>query len=120
MIRDSIANNVIKNYKTVEALKGHVRTKHDVKKHFCCFCQKGFENQQYLNVHVKTLHQEKQSFQCDFCPKTFTLRGNMTTHRKKSHLGIRHNCEFCSKTFTTKAYLTKHKKMVCKENVIST
>ena len=60
--------------------------------------------------HVKD---EDKRFVCDVvgCGKTYTLRNNLTRHKKSAHEEKRYACDQCKKTFTQSGDLTRHKRV---------
>ena len=60
--------------------------------------------------------QEPKKYFCDQCSYKSTQNTNLTKHKEKHHLKIRHNCEECDFSTLTKQYLkihqdTKHSKV---------
>ena len=57
-------------------------------------------------------HEEKEinakSTDCPECGKVFSLRGNMLTHYRSIHEGIKYPCNQCDSQFTQQSNLQTH------------
>ena len=74
----------------IRQLKYHIQAKHtstsDIKCYFKCdFCQKSFHIKGNLKTHEK-IHTQPKKFGCDICTKTFQQKGNLNAHHKRRHL----------------------------------
>ena len=79
---------------------------------FQCFqCFKTYEtSQEELTLHIKSAHKELKNL-CDICAKQFTLKCNLTSHKKAVHEGIRNfKCNHCHFAFASSWGLKKHMK----------
>ena len=64
----------------------------------CDFCDKTFEKNWILNLHMRT-HEEKR-LQCDYCQNTFSNRDNLMAHIKTIHQSSQNfQCLLCPKSF---------------------
>ena len=75
-----------------------------------------------MNEHDRKVHQglsgkigkrpATKDFACEACGKLFYFEGNLTTHKRIYHEGIKrekeHICESCGKAFYRTGDLTKH------------
>ena len=82
------------------------------KPNFCKNCEKSFSSKQYLDIHLKTVHDKiKDSIKCDLCEKTFGHQYFLKIHVKESHENG-YTCESCHKIFVKKVNLKTHVKTV--------
>lgn len=70
-----------------------------IRNYKCPKCSKCLSSPSALYTHKKT-HGEK-SLQCEFCPKTFTLKNYLKLHVKQVHEqnDRKHQCRYCNKSF---------------------
>ena len=73
------------------------------------------ENKNYLKKHLKTREKiidvSDNEWQCKYCEKKFTTKGNFKKHLNESHLKTsRYKCEICGKGFDVKSKLERHVK----------
>ena len=53
--------------------------------------------------------EDKKSFDCDFCDKNFSFKGNLNKHIKSVHEGKKpFKCKVCDKCFSVKCNLNSH------------
>ena len=55
-----------------------------VLKFFCDACDKGFPSQSLLSIHFR-VHTGEKPYECIYCQKTFTQKGNLKGHLAKHH-----------------------------------
>jgi uncharacterized Zn-finger protein len=72
--------------------------------HFDCF--KNFDKPQNFLVHLR-MHMSIKEYNCSYCSKKFTQKGNMRKHLKKHEIPGLHRrktikCDFCISYFTEK------------------
>ena len=51
-------------------------------------------------------------FQCDQCPKKYSHRPGLYTHKKHEHDGVKYFCDQCGKQFSRKVHLDGHKESI--------
>ena len=64
-----------------------------------------------LKGHVKRMHRgKKESFSCDLCDKTYTLKENLGRHKRYVHSSIPKSwtCDICGVTFKDPSGLQRH------------
>ena len=62
-------------------------------------------------------HSGYRPFQCEFCDKKFTNKGEVKVHQR-THTGEKpYHCEYCKKGFSSNAFLKIHRKKHDKEKV---
>ena len=77
----------------------------------CDLCGKNLGSGASLNGHKKAYHRGPDSIllKCDFCDYTTSWGiGNLASHHKSVHLGIRYTCNKCERKFSTKVGLDAH------------
>lgn len=92
----------------------HILKRHEYKVHLggskftCSFCQKGFDQESQLLVHIQT-HTKNRPFKCHLCPRSFASQGACDNHQGE-HTGAKpHKCDVCGRGFGTRKLMTKHK-----------
>ena len=82
-----------KEYKNNKGLKNHFNIIHNLEKEYCCnICQKIFNVQGELTVHLKSIHANKDH-KCNSCGKSFLGSGILKTHINSVHNGQKdHKC----------------------------
>ncbi|XP_060528160.1 zinc finger protein 236-like isoform X2 [Cylas formicarius] len=74
-----------KLYASKDVLRKHKKKVHGQNKKFPCIkCDKGYDNLEELNRHIK-LHTGYRPFACQYCPNSFTEEQNLKTHVKRIH-----------------------------------
>ena len=79
----------------------------------CSFCQKRFQQLKFLQVHHRNKHQDqtlvqKKVFQCQECPRFFTVKKSLLNHKAK-HLRKKQTvCNVCNAVFETPSELKEH------------
>ena len=74
-----------KDYKTVFALKSHIKISHEGKRVECPVCQKPFTSNRTVKIHIEAVHEKKKPHVCDICNERFTQKGNLVIHKKGKH-----------------------------------
>ncbi|XP_030833353.1 zinc finger protein 585A [Strongylocentrotus purpuratus] len=95
----------------------HVLKRHEYKVHLggskftCSFCQKGFDMESQLLVHVQK-HTKNRPFKCALCTRSFASESALDNHQKE-HTGEKpHKCDVCERGFGTRKLMNKHKSRV--------
>lgn len=70
--------------KSRQALRSHIKMKHEERKYRCDYCEKAFQTPRRLNEHL-TVHVGGTLYSCGFCEKTFNSNSNMYKHLKAMH-----------------------------------
>uniref|UniRef100_A0A8D8ZT02 Zinc finger protein 1 homolog n=1 Tax=Cacopsylla melanoneura TaxID=428564 RepID=A0A8D8ZT02_9HEMI len=82
-----------------------------IKKFPCDKCPKSFTLKQNLTYHVNSIHLGVR-IQCDLCAKSFAHKPNLIAHMASAHNGVRFKCDHCVKSFNQKPNLISHIKSV--------
>ena len=57
------------------------------------------------NEHIESMHEEKQTFECEMCSKKVNMKQHAArVHEKKKAF----KCEICYKDFSLKQHMTTH------------
>ena len=95
----------------------HIRGKHQIKPR-CQLCGKVLTNGYWLEIHMKTDHNDdsiKDVF-CDRCGKTFPHKIHLAKHLRAYCGGSEEwQCPMCPKMFDTQVKITTHLKVHCEE-----
>ena len=93
------------NFSTNSATKmvGHM-TRHEKPK--CDKCQKEFDDQAKLNIHIKQEH--ILAHICNQCNKNFKHEAELKSHIQSVHKNNVHTCSECQKEFPAKNSLKQH------------
>ena len=78
--------------------------------HVCEICSQGFFRKCKLQYHMEEEHIKDPKYVCDLCGEKFFSRPRLNNHRSNKHQSF--NCQFCPKTYPLKASLLKHLKSV--------
>ena len=73
----------------------------------CSVCFEKLSHKQSLTLHMKRLHPDRESLQCDACCYVARTKRRLAVH-KKSHLKEVISCDICQQTFKTFFQLKKH------------
>ena len=80
---------------------------------YCKPCGKAFHSEQQMKIHNAELHQNQElQFSCDWCEKSFQLRGQLFKHITQEHAEKAgqsiFRCKQCEKTFLHRSHLKEH------------
>ncbi|CAL8136880.1 unnamed protein product [Orchesella dallaii] len=86
----------------------HTNEKEEKEKHLCGICGKTVIDLK-LHMTVKHTPEEEKNFECDLCPKKFSMEKLLKDHKKKAHApGKPWKCKVCGKDFKFEKYLKEH------------
>ena len=76
----------------------------------CEFCEKDFDQALKLNIHIGESHKNgnAEDHKCYLCGKGFSHSPGLTRHLEVTHEGKTFNCKFCPSTFTRMYNLRMH------------
>ncbi|ODM96801.1 putative zinc finger protein [Orchesella cincta] len=115
----------LKEFKSRDQLRVHVRIHTGVKPYECEICQRTFTDLgnklKHVRNHDKTRLEGEPKLMCDICGKKFHLPGTLYHHRRRVHFGVPYPraksdvptpCPICGKVFGLKSRLPGHIKRV--------
>jgi uncharacterized Zn-finger protein len=76
----------------------------------CPQCTHASATRGNLQVHIRTIHEERKDLECPVCHKEFAHAQSLKVHRESVHEGVRHECPVtdCDKSYSTKGHCVKH------------
>lgn len=77
----------------------------------CKTCARKFSSLTGLKVHIETIHERAQVYECPDCKELFNQKGNMQNHYRRVHQGEEARkllCDICNKGFICPSDLRKH------------
>ena len=77
----------------------------------CASCDKIFQYESELKVHVKRMHLKIMDFCCDNCGKSFSSKSNLNDHLS-THPENKFPCHMCGMKLSRKRTLIKHMKNI--------
>lgn len=100
-----------KGFMNKKALMNHMAREHLGIVVSCSICQKKFQAEKYLNLHMEC-HEpgyEMRKYQCDICGRRF-LRRPMLRKHIRAHKGLAktYKCSYCDKSLTSSSSLKDH------------
>ena len=78
--------------------------------HLCPHCDKKYRRHNTLKLHIRSFHLNLKPFKCDYCDKSFGVRGYLKTHLIMHGIGEKYKCDLCVRVFNTKDSILLHKK----------
>ena len=99
------------NWRTVNAsqLRVHMKTHIKTLDYKCPHCEKQFTCEDYLNKHVRNMHDiTGETFQCTQCPKSFARKGYLNKHMKLHKVARPYKCQICGATYVYSNHLQRH------------
>lgn len=100
-----------------KSLKIHIRDTHNEQPgpHVCVECGHRTKSRQALRSHVRMKHEERR-FACSFCEKKFQMARQLAEHVTTHVGGALYNCNFCERTFNSNSNMYKHLKALHAES----
>jgi KRAB domain-containing zinc finger protein len=87
------------------------------RQHECTYCNLHFSSKKATTKHIRTSHQNIETFFCSYCNKFFKSGEEKEIHRKEHH-SVRYPCSVCTKSFTHSLRLTGHLRKMHSNEVI--
>lgn len=101
-----------KQYKSLRSLRLHERMVHSGKnkEHLCHLCPAKFKWANTLKQHIQEIHDGLENFQCSFCEKRFSRKGQLNRHIRIHGMDSskRVLCNLCGKGFWYDTNLQRH------------
>ena len=99
--------------KIVKHMKQHIQNVHGSEENKCSSCGKSFSSRNFLEQHIRNVHEGKKDHKCDVCNKYFSQSTNLNTHIKVVHeKSKKFHCKFCELSFSFLDGLKSHIKNV--------
>ncbi|XP_030374565.1 zinc finger protein 1 homolog [Scaptodrosophila lebanonensis] len=98
-----------RSYRTKQALKVHVETKHEWTGYSCSVCGKLYAIRKALEIHMR-YHTGDFPYACDQCDKKYAQSSHLKVHKNVHHRKQRFICDYpnCGKFFTSSNSLRNH------------
>ena len=99
-------------------LQMHIKIVHEkIKQHFCNICQKSFGLKNTLKIHTEMVHEHKKQFKCDLCDYSAFTHVQVRRHIECVHEKLKqHQCSICHLSFSQKGNLKNHIQAVHENN----
>ncbi len=82
------------------------------KKFSCNLCNRSFESERILNIHMHAIHYTLKPFSCILCDKSFATEANLNSHVDNFHHKVgrvkQFSCNLCGKSYFKQAGLNYH------------
>lgn len=110
-------NRCDKGFTTPGNLKRHILNIHlndetrslDRQVKVCRYCQKSYSRIDYLNQHIRSVHEKVVKYDCTHCGKIFTQKGSLTRHVNSVHMNVKEfHCKHCNYKAVSYNDLKKH------------
>merc|ERR1719154_470400 len=96
-----------KSFASAGMLRSHKFT-HAPKIFKCDCCDQAFPRRNTLLVHLRAVHMHEKPYECDICGQRFPRSSSMPRHRR-IHTGLpNYQCQYCHKTSTQRGDLNRH------------
>ena len=94
-------------------LNAHIKHIHDkIKDYKCDTCDSSFAKSDVLQAHISAIHKKEKNHKCKQCGKSFGLYVNLRRHEKSIHGENKFECNQCGKRFNLNQNLQRHIKTV--------
>ena len=110
-----------KKFSTKIGWELHLKNHGNPEKRRCEVCQKEVTLGTFRS-HMKRHANDRKTFSCDICSKSFYEKNNMIRHKRlhQEEETTKATCELCHKEYPSKAKLIRHKKLLHEPRVKST
>lgn len=75
----------------------------------CKYCTKGYVRKEYLDLHLKTAHNDELKYPCTICKQRFQQQSDVDKHMQSCTKKTVFKCELCNYTTVSKIYAEDHK-----------
>lgn len=109
-IKDNLACPVCnKTFSSRSNMMKHMKV-HGDKQAECHICRKKFHYENYLKLHIATVHEKQYQLQCTHCGKVLFSKTGLIAHIKQFHADTikLYPCPKCGKTFRQKGNMKTH------------
>ena len=91
------------------ALKKHIESVHDGKRHICQICGIGVTSTTYLKKHITSVHEGIKPHKCELCDIRYPDQSGLRNHIRKVHEKLKpHKCNDCQKCYASLWELNQH------------
>ncbi|XP_058464348.1 zinc finger protein 883-like [Malaya genurostris] len=96
-----------KCFQRMRHLEAHTNS-HNGLKPYVCDCGLSFAQQSGLNLHIRSKHENRRSYQCKICNKSFAQSTHLKHHELIHSNRKEHECTVCKHRFRVKSNLVAH------------